>query len=251
MARSREAPEMRSIPEVRANRKSPIELSARVAENFRRVLARVSAAAEKSGRDPSEVTVVAISKSFGLPEIGAAVAAGITDFGENRVQEAEQKAPEAPEGITWHMVGHVQRNKAARAARLFHTIHSLDSVRLASALNREAVPSYPVLVQVNLTANPGQGGVSPEALGKLVSFIDSETELRLEGLMTIAPFTDDRDAKRACFRRLRELLAVAGQIAPDQPMRHLSMGMTDDFEPAVEEGATMVRIGRAIFGERG
>lgn len=221
-----------------------------VAARARAITDRVASACDRSGRDPDAVTIVAISKTFGLDHVRAAAAAGLEHFGENRVQEAQQKIPHAPDGLIWHMVGNLQRNKAKAAGDLFDVIQSVDSVRLARAIDRAAGDGTPVLVQANLTANPGQHGLAPDEIIDAVKAIDAETSLKLDGLMTIAPFVDDETALRRSFAGLRDLLERAADAVPDQPWTHLSMGMTNDFELAVEEGATIVRIGRAIFGDR-
>ena len=226
------------------------EIYESVAARARAITDRVAAACGRAGRDPDAVTIVAISKTFALEHVRAAAAAGLEHFGENRVQEAQQKIPHAPDGLIWHMVGSLQRNKAKAAAGLFDVIQSVDSVRLARAIDRAAGEGKPVLVQANLTANPNQHGLAPGDIIDAVKAIDAETSLKLDGLMTIAPFVDDETTLRRSFASLHDLLERARDAAPDQPWTHLSMGMTNDFELAVEEGATIVRIGRAIFGDR-
>ena len=221
-----------------------------VAARARAISDRVAGACERSGRDPAAVTIVAISKTFGLAHVRAAAAAGLEHFGENRVQEAQQKIPHAPDGLIWHMVGNLQRNKAKSAVSLFDVIQSVDSIRLARAIDRAASDAMPVLLQANLTANPKQHGLAPDDIIDAAKAIDAETSLKLDGLMTIAPFVDDEATLRRSFASLRDLLERARDAIPDQPWTHLSMGMTNDFELAVEEGATIVRIGRAIFGDR-
>ena len=225
---------------------TPQTLEVRAAE----VRARIESSSRAAGRAPDEVRLVAVTKTVPVPVIRAALAAGIEDFGENRVQEADAKIPEAGGGC-WHLVGHLQRNKARRATELFDWIHSVDSARLASRLDQVRSDRSPrVLLQVNITGASAQHGVAPEALADLADAIDRETSLELRGLMTIGPLTSDGSAIRACFRRLRELRDVLRHRLPNQPFNELSMGMTDDLEPAIHEGATIVRVGRAIFGER-
>lgn len=226
------------------------ELIERIRVSYARVQERVADAAARAGRDAAEVTTVAITKTFGLPVVEAAHAAGLRDLGENRVQEAQGKIEEAPPGIRWHLVGHLQRNKAKAAAGLFGMIQSVDSPRLARALDRHAEADYPVLIQVNLTGNPDQHGLGKDGLAEVCGQIAEETSLRLDGLMTIAPFVDEEATLRGTFGRLRELRESLRSAVPGQPWTHLSMGMTSDFEYAIEEGATIVRVGRAIFGER-
>lgn len=214
--------------------------------------ARITAAAERTGRDPAAVRLVAVSKTVAAERVAEAVAAGVTDLGENRVQEAVAKRPLLPEGVRWHMVGHLQTNKAARAAATFAVVHSVDSVRLAELLasRRPAgLGDLEVLLEVELTGLPGHTGFTPGALREAVAAIGGLDGLRLRGLMTMAPPVDDPEHARPAFARLRRLRDEVEQRA-GAPLPELSMGMSDDFEVAVEEGATVVRLGRAIFGER-
>lgn len=214
------------------------------------VLGRIESSSRAAGRAPGEVRLVAVTKTVPVPVIRSAVAAGIEEFGENRVREAETKIAEVGAG-RWHLVGHLQRNKARRATELFDWIQSVDSARLAFRLDQVRGDCSPgVLIQVNVTRASGQHGIAPEALTELADAIDRETSLDLRGLMTIGPLTSDGSAIRACFRRLRELRDGLREHLPNQPFTELSMGMTDDFEPAIDEGATIVRVGRAIFGGR-
>ena len=214
--------------------------------------ARITAAAERAGRDPAAVRLVAVSKTVAPARVAEAVAVGVTDLGENRVQEAVAKRPQLPEGVRWHMVGHLQTNKAARAAATFAVVHSVDSVRLAEVLaaRRPAeLGELEVLLEVELTGLPGHTGFAPNALGEAVEAIGSLDGLRLRGLMTMAPPVADPEQARPAFsrlRRLRDEIEHRGGV----PLPELSMGMSDDYEVAVEEGATVVRLGRAIFGER-
>ena len=214
--------------------------------------ARIAAAAERAGRDPEAVRLVAVSKTVAPERVAEALAAGVTDLGENRVQEAVAKRPQLPEGVRWHMVGHLQTNKAARAAATFAVVHSVDSVRLAQVLaarRPEGLGELEVLLEVELTGLPGHTGFAPEALGGAVEAIGGLDGLRLRGLMTMAPPVADGEQARPAFarlRRLRDEVEQRGGVA----LPELSMGMSDDYEVAVEEGATVVRLGRAIFGER-
>lgn len=225
-----------------------------VAGNLRRVQDRIAAAARCAGRNPNEITLVAVTKNVPLETILRARRLGIAHFGENRVQEAREKfgAAALPD-ITLHMVGHLQKNKARLAAQLFDFVHSVDSVELAELLSREggrAAKTLPVLVDVNVSGEPTKFGLPPAVVGAALGRIASLPNLRVLGLMTIAPLVPDRELARPIFRALRQLRdEVQGRWGADT-LPHLSMGMTDDFEVAVEEGATMVRIGRAIFGER-
>jgi pyridoxal phosphate enzyme (YggS family) len=189
---------------------------------------------------------VVVSKEVGISAIRAAFDCGIRDFGENRVQEAEEKIVQLsdikPE-VTWHMVGHLQSNKAKTAVGLFDIIHSVDSLRLAEVLSRRLEESFPVLLQVNVSGEATKSGFALNEVEAAVEKIRQLPNLKVVGLMTIAPLVVDIEEARLVFRKLRELRDSLG-------LEHLSMGMTDDFEVAVEEGATMLRIGRAIFGDR-
>ena len=216
------------------------------------VRARIAAAAARGCRSADDVSIVAVTKGHPLERAREAAAAGLLDLGENRVQEALAKQdawPDAP--VRWHLIGHLQRNKAKLAAGRFALIHSLDSVRLADALESAATAAgivQEVLVEVNVACEPQKSGVLPEEAPDLVRHAATLDHLRLRGLMTMAPYTPDSTVQRRAFRQLRELrdrLATS-----DLDLGVLSMGMSDDFEIAVEEGATMVRLGTVLFGER-
>lgn len=218
-----------------------------------RVLDRIAGAAIRAGRDPSSVTLLAISKTVHADALRDAVAAGLDLLGENRVQEAMTKAPDVP-GARWHLVGPLQGNKARKAMELFESIQSVDSVSLAERLHRlsdelrPGVP-YPVLLQVNVDDDPAKAGFLPAAVHEAVGRLRDLSGLEIRGLMTIGRLVDDPEAARPTFQRLREL--SESLRSDDAPIgQELSMGMTDDFEVAVEEGATIVRVGRALFGER-
>ena len=227
-----------------------------LAARFASVKARIEAAAKKSSRSPEEVRLIAISKTHPASLIKSLIDLGATDLGENRVQEAEGKIPEVGrEAVRWHLVGHLQANKARRALHLFDVIHSLDSIDLARRLDRLCVEvgrqSVPLLIQVDLGHEETKSGVDEQQLPELANFARGLERVRLIGLMTLPPFFDDPEQARPHFRRLRQLrdqLANSGVFADNRG--ELSMGMTHDFEVAIEEGATMVRIGTAIFGER-
>jgi len=213
---------------------------------------RISAAAGRAGKRIEDVTLVAVSKGVDIDDIAAAVAAGITDFGESRVQEAEPKAARLPH-LRWHMLGHLQRNKVRQAVRLFSVIQSVDSERLAAELSAHATAqhSIDILLQVNVAGESQKSGIDPRDAPAILREIAGMPGLRVVGLMTIGPQSDDPETVRPVFRRLRELrdeVRTSGIVGSE--FVHLSMGMTDDFEVAIEEGATMVRVGRAIFGER-
>jgi pyridoxal phosphate enzyme (YggS family) len=217
---------------------------------------RMIDAAQRVNRNADDITLVAVSKTHPAAAILSAMAEGLTDFGENRVQEAELKIPSTGRtAAKWHLIGHLQSNKARRAVELFDVIHSLDSPALAERLNRicEEIgrPSLPVLIQVDLGQEETKSGVNEHAVPEVVEAVRRCARLQLIGLMTLPPFFTEAERVRPFFRRLRELrdqLKTAGAFA-DSP-GELSMGMTHDFEIAIEEGATMVRVGTAIFGER-
>lgn len=217
-----------------------------VAENLARVWERIRRAAMRVGRAPEEVLLVGVSKSVDLERIRRALAAGLPALGENRVQEAKEKIGALGRPVPWHMVGHLQTNKARDAVVLFDLIHSVDRLELAQELHRRAVAAgrvVEVLVQVNLSGEATKGGFGADDLKRALEALAGLSGLRARGLMTIPPPVEQGEQARGWFRRLRELRDAAG-------LEHLSMGMSDDFEVAVEEGATMVRVGTAIFGPR-
>ena len=218
-----------------------------------RVLGRIADASARVGRDPAGVTLVAVSKTVPVEAIRDAVAAGLDLLGENRVQEGLAKAPDVP-GARWQLIGPLQGNKARKALEVFESIQSVDSVALAERLDRlsaELRPGarYPVLLQVNVDDDPAKAGFQPAAVEDAIGRLEELQGLDIRGLMTIGRLVDQAEAARSTFRRLRELSEAwrsrTRALGPD-----LSMGMTDDFEIAVEEGATIVRVGRALFGER-
>jgi pyridoxal phosphate enzyme (YggS family) len=219
-----------------------------VGHNIHRVQRHIARAAQKAGRSPADITVIGVTKTVGPSHIQEAFAAGIRHFGENRVQEAKSKIAQLatfqlqPPPI-WHMVGHLQTNKAKAAVELFDVIHGVDSIRLAEAVSEHAQRAMPILIQVNVSGEASKFGFAPEEAGTVLAQIARFPRLEIKGLMTIAPYTSNPEDIRPFFRELRLLNDSLG-------LEHLSMGMTDDFEVAIEEGATMVRIGRAIFGER-
>ena len=227
-----------------------------IAERVAAVRERIARAAERASRRPGEVTLVAVSKTHPAEAVRAAFAAGVRDFGENRVQEAEPKvaatADLATSGLRWHLVGHLQSNKARKAAALFGVVQSVDSLELAERLARVgAETSRPVraLVQVDLAGEETKFGLPETDLLPTLEALRGKEGLRVEGLMVLPPFLDDPEEVRPFFRRLRALgerAAAAGLLLG----RELSMGMSHDLEAAIEEGATIVRVGTAIFGER-
>lgn len=210
--------------------------------NLQAVEQRIAAACSRAGRARSEVTLIAVSKTFPAIDVDAAVAAGVTDVGENRVQEARTKIEGARSRPRWHLIGHLQSNKAKEAVRLFDLIHTIDSVELAEKAGRAAEGAgkrQEVLMEVNVGREPQKAGVAPDEVDRVAGAIGAMTSLSLLGLMAIPPVGDTRQH----FRELRSMRDALG-------LRHLSMGMSDDFEEALEEGSTMIRIGRAIFGSR-
>jgi pyridoxal phosphate enzyme (YggS family) len=226
-----------------------------IAENLHAVRQRVGAAARRAGRQPDEVTIVAVSKTFDAGAVREAWVAGQREFGENKVQEALQKINETADiEISWHLIGHLQSNKAKKAAGPFAWIHSVDSVDLLRRLDHAAVEqgSRPeVLVQVDLAGETTKYG-APEDQARLV--VDAALDARgvtLAGLMVLPPWNDDQEQTRPWFVQLRELRdRWVAEGLPRHALRHLSMGMSHDFEAAIEEGATIVRVGTAIFGTR-
>lgn len=237
-----------------------VEQAEDLAARFAGVKARVAAAAEQCGRDPSGITLIAISKTHPPDVVKELIELGATDLGENRVQEAEGKIPQVGRSETgrkprWHLVGHLQANKARKALGLFDVIHSLDSIDLARRLDRLCVEvgreSLPLLIQVDLGHEETKSGVDEKELPQLVETVQQFERLELIGLMTLPPFFEDPKQARPYFRRLKELRdELARKGAFGERTGELSMGMTHDFAVAIEEGATMVRIGTAIFGER-
>ena len=217
-----------------------------IERNLQELQSRIAMAAERAGTSPDDVTIVAVTKTVEVSAIEAAFKAGIRHFGENTVREAEAKIGQLlnlEPRPTWHMVGHLQTNKAKTTLEIFDIIHSIDSLRLAGFINRHAQGRLPVLLQVNVSGEATKSGFSVEEVRYAVEQIGGLPKLEIKGLMTIAPLVSDAEEVRPIFRRLRQLGESLG-------LEHRSMGMTDDFEVAIEEGATMVRIGRAIFGER-
>jgi len=227
-----------------------------IKENVAQVRERIAAACRRSGRRLDEVKLVAISKTFPPESIRAAYEAGLRDFGENRVQEAAAKRPALADlSVTWHLVGHLQTNKAKAARELFHWVDSVDSFRLAQKLEH-AEPSsgerLAVLLEVNLGEEASKTGVGDSEIFQLAQQISQLATLEVRGLMVIPPFFDDPEQVRPYFRRLRQLAQeIEARKIPNLSMQELSMGMSHDFEVAIEEGATMIRVGTAIFGERG
>jgi pyridoxal phosphate enzyme (YggS family) len=214
--------------------------------NLGRVQEAIARACERAGRSPDHVLLIAVSKTMDVERVRLAIEAGVAALGENRVQEAKEKIAALGHPVPWHLIGSLQTNKARDAARLFDWIHSVDRVELARELSRRAHSAergLNVLLQVNLGDEPQKGGVAPAELKHLCETVSGLPGLRVRGLMAIPPAAADPEHTRPHFRRLRELRDELG-------LEHCSMGMSADYEVAVEEGATMVRVGTAIFGER-
>jgi PLP dependent protein len=223
-----------------------------IADNLAMIREKIARAAQRVGRRPEEITLVGISKTIPEDRIREAFEAGVRHFGESRVKEWETKAPQLQDiSATWHMVGHLQRNKAARALSLFHSVDGLDSLPLAEKLNLAAGDGrhMPVLIEVRLDAAPKKSGCDPEEVHRLAEGVLLLPHLELRGLMTVPPATDDPEKARPTFQRLRQLRDELAQSL-NRPLPELSMGMSHDFEIAIEEGATQVRIGTALFGSR-
>ncbi len=225
-----------------------------VAENLKYVRDAIAQAAARAGRDAQEVTLIAVSKTVPLDLVRIAYNLGVTDFGENRVQDALPKiAKFSPPDLRWHMIGHLQSNKASKVVGAFASVESVDTLHLAQALERHAASKgvkLPVLLQVNVAGEASKEGVSPAETLDMARQLVALPHLLVEGLMTIAPLAQNREETRPVFRQLRLLRDHLRNEIPQCDWRHLSMGMTDDYRVAIEEGATIVRIGRAIFGER-
>ncbi|HEY0051406.1 MAG TPA: YggS family pyridoxal phosphate-dependent enzyme [Pyrinomonadaceae bacterium] len=220
-----------------------------LAERLAKVKKQIAAAAEKAGRSAAEITLIAVSKTHPAAVLSEAIEAGASALGENKVQEAERKIPEiGREKAQWHLIGHLQSNKARKAVRLFDFIHTLDSVELAGRLERicieENVSALSVFVQVDLAREATKSGIDEKDLPQLIEFLRACRHLKLEGLMTLPPFFEDVEKARPFFAKLR---GWRDRLLPEGK---LSMGMSHDFEAAIEEGATHVRVGTAIFGER-
>jgi hypothetical protein len=222
-----------------------------IRENLSRVRERIERAAQKAGRAPEEINLVAVSKTVEVARIKEAIEAGVSILGENYVQEAQKKIEVLGEPVSWHFIGHLQSNKARYAVRLFDVIHSIDSIPLAEELNRKVEQPdrvIKVMIEVNLSKEATKFGTDEERVLNLAKRIQSLSHLSLEGLMTMPPYFDLPEMSRPYYVALREL--EDRMIKERIPLKELSMGMSNDFEIAIEEGATYVRIGTAIFGPR-
>ena len=229
-----------------------------IAENIARTRQRIEAAARRSDRSSDEITLMAVSKTFPPERIREAYAAGLRVFGENRVQEFAGKAAalrDLPD-VEWHLIGHLQTNKAVKAAELFGAVDSVDSVRMAEKLNASAQgagKTLSVLIEINVGGEQAKSGVAPDSseLEQILRQAPQWPNLTIRGLMTVPPYTEDPEGSRSYFRQLRQIRdGIAARGLPQVSASVLSMGMSHDFEVAIEEGATCVRVGTAIFGER-
>ena len=219
-----------------------------LADNYKKLLENIEVAAARAGRDPQDIQLIAVTKYVGLNEVKEAAKVGIKDFGENRVQEADEKIKQFP-GLNWHFIGHLQSNKAKDVLPYYTMIHSLDRLSLAKALQRCGERfnlTANVLLQVNTSGEESKFGLAPDEFPRFLEKIKSYDRLRVRGLMTMAPFYDDPEAVRPFFRELRYLRDQYSSNEFD--LEHLSMGMTNDYMIAIEEGATIIRVGSALFG---
>jgi pyridoxal phosphate enzyme (YggS family) len=225
-----------------------------VSENLKHVMDRIAAAARRAGRDPSSVRLVTVTKTVDHDRIRQAIAAGAAILGENRVQEAKEKIEALGKVASWHLIGHLQTNKSKYAVKLFDLIHSVDTLELAKEIDKQAAKAgkvQDVLIEVSIAGEAAKAGVSIGDTVRLVKEAAGLKHIRVLGLMTMPPFSDDPEDSRPYFRKLRDLAdAVRKEGIAGMSMNELSMGMSGDFEVAIEEGATLVRVGTAIFGER-
>jgi pyridoxal phosphate enzyme (YggS family) len=223
-----------------------------LADNLGVLQERIHAACGRAGRDPTSVTLLAVTKSHPPEVVAAAARLGLNLFGENKVQEARAKIPLCPGKLRWHFIGHLQSNKCRDAVELFEMIQSVDSLALAQEITKraeQAAKTMPILLEVNVVGEASKFGYAPEKLLAELETINALPKIEIHGLMAVPPWSSEPEKSRPHFRRLRELKARAEQVL-GVPLPHLSMGMSGDFEVAIEEGATMVRIGTALFGPR-
>ena len=231
---------------------SQAERAMDLAANLEAVRHRIAAACQRAGREPGSVTLVAVTKTQPPEVVADASKAGLILFGENKVQEAKAKIPLCPGHLRWHMIGHLQTNKCRDAVALFQMIESVDSLRLAEEIAQradQAAKTIPILLEVNAVGEASKFGYQPEQLLVELPQLNALPRIEVHGLMTVPPWTSDPEKVRPVFRQMRELKARCEQIL-GAPLPHLSMGMTGDFEVAIEEGATMIRVGTALFGAR-
>ena len=223
-------------------------------ENVKQVEENISESCEKVGRDPKEVTLIAVSKTKPYTAIEEALPSGVLDYGENKVQELTEKYEILPKDIRWHMIGHLQRNKVKYLVGKVELIHSVDSLRLANQIETEFAKKNEIaniLIEVNMANEESKFGITSETTEQLVREISKLEHIRIKGLMTIAPYTDNPETNRVYFRNMKKLsVDIEEKNIDNVSMNVLSMGMTGDYQVAIEEGATMVRVGTGIFGER-
>ncbi len=223
-----------------------------LAANLEQVQQRINAACDRAGRDPAEVTLLAVTKSHSPDTVRAVAELGLTLLGESRVQEAKVKIALSPSRLHWHLIGHLQTNKCRDAVHCFEMVQSVDSLHLAEELNNwadKSAKTLPILLEVNIAGESSKFGYPPDRLLAELETLNALTRLEIHGLMTIAPWTPDAEKVRPIFRKLR-VLKQQCEAALGAPLAHLSMGMSGDYEVAIEEGATLVRLGTALFGER-
>lgn len=225
-----------------------------ILENIEAVRKNINAACKKAGRNPDEVTLIAVSKTKPYSDIEAALPSGILDYGENKVQELSEKYEVLPKNIHWHMIGHLQRNKVKYLVGKVKLIHSVDSIRLANQIETEFAKkdkTADILIEVNMANEESKFGVSANEAIDLIKEISLLPHIRIQGLMTIAPYTDNPETNRTYFSKMKKLsVDIRDKNIDNVSMNVLSMGMTGDYQVAIEEGATMVRVGTGIFGER-
>jgi len=223
-----------------------------IADNLNHVMERIRGAARKAGRDPGDITLICVTKKVEVKKIKEAISGGARAFGENYVQEAAEKIKKIKDGtVRWHFIGHLQKNKVKQAVELFDVIHTVDSLPLAALINKKAEKPMDVLIQVNIGGETTKGGAPPSEVVELARAISKLENLRLRGLMAIPPPTADPEAARPYFITIRRLAErVNRERIPGVTMKDLSIGMSADFHVAIEEGATMVRVGTAVFGPR-
>jgi len=240
------------LPPVGALDCRPIERGGRVMELDERMATletRMAVACERAGRERDSVRLIAVTKTHGPEVVRAAASCGLRCFGENRVQEAQVKIPMCPSGLEWHLIGHLQRNKVKFAVRLFSMIHSVDSIALLEEIARRAGTVMPVLLEVNVSGEGVKFGLKPEETAAAVEAANALGKIEVRGLMTVPPFTPDPESARVHFKALRELRDRV-ERETGTPLPELSMGMSNDFEVAIEEGATFIRVGSDLFGKR-
>ena len=223
-----------------------------IRENLERIKEKIRMKSELVGRDPQEITLVAVTKTVEADRIEEAIAAGVNIIGESRIQEAKEKYRKVESRIIWHLVGHLQRNKAKDAVKIFDLIHSVDSAELAKEIDKQAKKIgkiQKILVEANVSGEESKYGLNPEGVSAFLQEVNGLPNIKVEGLMTMTPFYENPENCRPCFRKLRELIEeVKAKNIKNVEMTCLSIGMSNDFEVAIEEGSNMVRIGRAIFG---